>query len=220
MDKPRICAVIVDSELEAVKGVEPLVDLFEVRIDRLGDGWQEIARQLKKPWIACNRIAEEGGSWRGDEARRIETLLSAVELGADTVDLELRTKDAGKIVKQIKGRAKCLLSYHDLQGTPPMARMREIIRQQLDSGADVCKLVTTARSLEDNLSVLQLISDFARTRIVALAMGPLGLVSRILCPLVGGDFTYASIEEGKESASGQITVSNLRKIYSLLSHGK
>ncbi|GAJ20920.1 unnamed protein product, partial [marine sediment metagenome] len=29
MKRPRICAVIVSNDLEAVKGVEPLVELFE-----------------------------------------------------------------------------------------------------------------------------------------------------------------------------------------------
>ena len=48
-------------------------------------------------------------------------------------------------------------------------------------------------------------------------MGQPGLVSRILCPLVGGDFTYASTEKGKESAAGQITVTELRKIYDMVS---
>jgi 3-dehydroquinate dehydratase len=47
-------------------------------------------------------------------------------------------------------------------------------------------------------------------------MGPLGFASRILCPLFGGDFTYASIEAGKESASGQITAGDLRKIYGMV----
>jgi 3-dehydroquinate dehydratase len=35
--------------------------------------------------------------------------------------------------------------------------------------------------------------------------------------LVGGDFIYASIEKGKESAPGQITVAELRRIYELVS---
>ncbi len=70
-------------------------------------------------------------------------------------------------------------------------------------------MVTTARSLEDNLTVLRLISEFPGVRLVSFAMGPLGVVSRVLCPLVGGDFTYASIEKGKESAQGQITVRDL-----------
>jgi len=216
MKRPRICAVIINNDLEAVKGVESLVELFEVRIDLIGDGWQELVKQLKKPWIACNRSAEEGGSWQGSESGRREELLKSIELGASIIDVELVTGNLTEIVQAIKERSKCLLSFHDLEGTPPLDRMREIVQKELEAGADICKLVTTARRFEDNLAVLQLISDFPRTRVVSFAMGPPGFASRILCPLVGGDFTYASIEAGKESASGQITARDLRKIYGMV----
>ena len=220
MKRPRICAVIVSNDLEAVKGVEPLVDLFEARIDLIGARWQELVKQLNKPWIACNRCTEEGGSWQGNESERREELLSAIELGASIIDIELVTGNLKEIVQLIKKKAKCLLSLHDFKGTPSLDRMREIVQKELAAGADICKVVTTAQRFDDNLTVLQLISDFPKTRVVSFAMGPLGSASRILCPLVGGDFIYASIEEGKESASGQITVRDLRKIYEMLAGWK
>ena len=216
MNRPRICAVIVNNDPEAVKGVEPFVDLFEVRIDLIGDDWRELVKQLKKPWIGCNRSADEGGGWQRDEAARIEKLLRAVELGADIIDIELRTRSLKQARELIGKRVKCLLSFHELEGTPPLNEMKEIVQRQLEAGADICKIVTTAQTLEDNLTILQLISEFPKTKIVSFAMGSLGLASRILCPLVGGDFTYASIEPGKESASGQITVRELRKIYEMV----
>jgi 3-dehydroquinate dehydratase type I len=219
-NKPRICAAIINNNLEAVKGVEPLVDLLEIRLDLIGSGWQELAGHLEKPWIACNRSAQEGGSWQGSEAKRIEKLLDAVKLGADIVDLELSTSGVGEVVKELKGRAECLLSYHNLKETPPLDKMREIVRNQLAAGGDICKLVTTARSFKDNIATLQLIADFPESRIVAFAMGDSGYPSRVLCPLVGGYFTYASIEEGKDSAPGQITVLDLRKIYGMLKYDR
>jgi 3-dehydroquinate dehydratase-1 len=216
MRKPRICASIVNDDLEAAKSVEPLVDLFEVRIDLIGDGWRGLARQLKKPWIACNRSADEGGSWEGSEAKRREELLSALELGASIIDIELTMGNRQEMVQLIKKRAQCLLSFHDFEKTPSLDRMRELIQKQLEAGADICKVVTTAQKFEDNLAVLQLIADFPKARVVAFAMGPLGFISRIMCPLVGGDFIYASIETGKEAAPGQITVADLRKIYTMV----
>ncbi len=216
MKRPRICVSIISNDLQAVRGVEPFVELFEVRIDLIGDGWQELVKQLKKPWIACNRSADEGGSWQGSESGRREELLKAIELGASIIDVELVTGNLKEIVQAIKERSKCLLSFHDLEGTPPLDRMREIVQKELEAGADICKIVTTACRFEDNLAVLQLVSDFPRTRVVSFAMGPPGFASRILCPLVGGDFTYASIEAGRESASGQITARDLRKIYGMV----
>ena len=219
-NNPRICAAIVDDDLEVVKGVEPLVDLLEVRLDLIGSGWQELVRHLEKPWIACNRRAQEGGSWQESESKRIDELLGAVRLGAAIVDIELGTSGVEAVVKEIKGKADCLLSYHDLEETPSLERMGDIVRRQLAAGADICKVITTARSFADNLATLQLILDFPETRVVSFAMGSLGYTSRILCPLVGGDFIYASIEEGRESAAGQIAVGDLRDIYGMLKDGR
>ena len=217
-EPPRICAAITGGDLPAIESIEPLVDLFEVRIDLIGKGWREVASRLKKPWIACNRRAEEGGKWRGSEARRIKELISALELGARIIDIELGTPGVEELVKKVKGRAEILVSYHDLKETPSLDRMRQIIINQLAAGADICKVVTTARSFKDNMAVLQLISIFPETKVVAFSMGAVGQISRVLCPLVGGCFTYASIEEGRESAEGQITVGELRKIYEMLAN--
>ena len=208
MARARICAAITNNDIKAVRKVEPVVDLYEVRIDLIGDSWEKLITQLRKPWIACNRIPEEGGRWQGNEARRIEKLLQAIELGAGMVDVELRTKNLENIVPLIKKRTRCLLSSHDLE--------KKVVQRQLKAGADICKVVTTAHSFEDNLAVLQLITESPDTKIVTGAMGPLGHLSRVLGPLVGGDFTYASMAKGKESAPGQITIMELRKLYEMV----
>ncbi len=219
MNRARICASIVNNDLKAVRDVEPLVDLYEVRIDLIGDDWEKIVPQLRKPWIACNRIAEEGGRWKGNEARRVEKLLLAVELGASMVDIELRSRNLGRIVQAVKKRTECILSFHDMEKTPSLTEMKKTVQKQLDAGADICKVVTTARAFEDNIAVLQLIREFPGLRLVSFAMGPLGSTSRVISPLAGGNFTYASTEKGKESASGQISVKELAEIYEVMGTG-
>ena len=217
---PKICAAIVSDDQDAIDGVMPLVDLFEVRIDLIGKGWRKVAAHLKKPWIACNRRVDEGGKWMGREATRIKELRDALNLGANIIDIELATPAIAELVSDAKGRAECLISYHNLKETPPLDRLRQIIINQLAAGAHICKVVTTARSFGDNLTVLQLITDFSSANVVAFAMGAAGQLSRILCPLAGGYFTYASIKAGKESAKGQVTVLDLKEIYRMLAHDK
>jgi 3-dehydroquinate dehydratase-1 len=214
--RPAICAAIVNNDPAAIKMVEPLVDFYELRIDLIGDGWREVARRLEKPWVACNRRADEGGNWRGSESARTKELLKAIELGADIIDIELATPGLEKVVKEVKGRAECLISNHNLKVTSSLKEMRDIVKRQIDAGADIAKVATTSRSFADNLAVLQLIRDFPHTRVVAFAMGVAGQISRVLCPLVGGYFTYASVEKGRESADGQLTAAELRKIYGML----
>ncbi len=213
--KPRICAVITENDPALLDLAAPLADLFEVRIDLIGDSWPDLAARLRQPWIACNRHPAEGGRWAGSEAARTDALLEAVALGAGIVDIELRSAGLAGLIDQIKGRAECLVSCHDFQATPAPEMMKRIIERERDAGADICKLAVTARSIHDNLEVLR-INSVLPVRTVAFAMGPLGVSSRILCPLAGGYFTYASVREGKESADGQLTVASLRSLYSIL----
>jgi len=216
MKRPKICAVIVNRDFEAISRVQPLVDLFEVRIDLIGAAWRDIAGKLSRPWVACNRRRDEGGAWAGSEADRVKELLSALAFKPTIVDIELATENLMDVVPLIKKQADCLISYHDFTGTPSPEKLDEIAEAQITAGADICKVVTTAARFEDNLAVLLLISRFHKARFVSFAMGPFGYVSRVMCPLVGGEFTYASIETGKESAAGQITVRDLRKLYEVL----
>jgi len=220
MNSPRICAVIVNNDLTAIESVQALVDLFEVRIDLIGTGWQEVVRQLRKPWIACNRSVAEGGNWQGGEDERVEELLRAITLGADIIDIELGTRKLERTVRLIKTRARCLLSYHNFTETPPYQEMKGIVHRQMEAGADIGKVVTTAQSFADTITVLQLIKDFPQLNMVAFAMGVMGVASRVLGPLMGGYFTYGAIAEGAESASGQLTVPELRMIYGMLPDAK
>jgi len=215
MKNTRICAAITDRNTDILQ-VSAMADLFEVRIDLTGNGWQETVSGLTKPWIACNRSKDEGGSWHGSEDHRIEELMKALPLGADIIDIELATPGLNKLVPVIKNKAECLISWHNFKETPPFDELKEIVSRQLAAGADICKVITFAQKPEDNLTVLRLIPEFPRKRIIAFAMGESGLASRILCPLAGGEFTYASIEKGNESAPGQITVRELHEIYRMV----
>ncbi len=215
MKSNRICAVITDKK-QNISQIAGLADLFEVRIDLIGEGWEECAAKLPKAWIACNRRKEEGGNWQGSEERRVEKLLRALPLGASIIDIELETNGLDKIVPVIKQKASCLISSHNMKETPYFDELKDIVARQIDAGADICKVVTFADKDEDNFTVLRLIPEFPGKRIIAFAMGEKGLASRILCPIIGGDFTYAAIEKGAESAAGQITVANLRQIYGMV----
>jgi len=214
MKSPKICASIINNDYNLAAGVDRFVDFYEVRIDLIGDGWQEWVKWLQRPWVACNRLREEGGNWTGDEAARIDKLLEAARLGAGTVDIELRTHDLEKIVEEIKSlNVECLISMHNLEETPGFEHLASIVDTELKAGADICKVVTTPVRFEDNLTVLRLFEEFQGIKLVAFAMGSLGISSRVLSSMVGGYFTYASIIEGKESAPGQLTASYLRSLY-------
>ena len=103
--------------------------------------------------------------------------------------------------------------------TPSKEKLEDLLRRMAASGADMVKIVTHARTRVDNLTVLGLIPLAKKmgVEIVALCMGSLGRISRVACPLLGGAFTFASLEKSQESASGQMPVKEMKMILEALS---
>ncbi|UCB47664.1 MAG: type I 3-dehydroquinate dehydratase, partial [Deltaproteobacteria bacterium] len=79
-------------------------------------------------------------------------------------------------------------------------------------------IVTHARTMTDNLRVLDLIPQAQEKgiKIIAFCMGPFGRISRIFSHLIGGYMTFASLEGGEESADGQISVVEMKRILEML----
>ena len=221
----RICIPIVETTSEgtlvAIKKADALGDLTELRVDYLDN--PELAPLLvgrAKPCIVTNRRKEEGGRYKGDEKERLHILKEAVDLGADYVDVEMRSRES--FLKALvayrsanRKKTRVILSYHDFQGTPPLRVLQRVFDRMNSWGAEVIKIVTLAQSWEDNLNVLSLI-PYARKRkkkIIAFCMGEHGKISRVLAPLMGIAWTYASLSEGQLSAPGQLTVQEIRKIW-------
>ncbi|PPD58243.1 type I 3-dehydroquinate dehydratase [Dehalogenimonas etheniformans] len=209
----KICGVITEPDEAAIRTAAPLVNLFEVRIDLIGQDWPAIAENLNKPWIATNRLASQGGKWQGSENSRLEALIKALDLGASIVDLELVTSSVVDMIAAVKKKARCLISHHDFNGTPSPEVLPQLVKRLTAAGADICKLVTTANSIDDSLSLLGLYDLFPDKSLVAFAMGEAGVISRVMAPLCGAEFTYAALDSGQSSAPGQLTVSQLAEIY-------
>ena len=216
MKKNKICAVVTGDDRAGIEKAGKTADIFEVRIDLIGSTWPEVVRGLTRPWIGTNRSASQHGKWMGSEEGRTAELVKALELGAWMVDIELDSPGLQVILKQAGRGTKCLISYHDWEGTPPIGKLKEIVNSGLSSGAYACKVVTTAGKFEDNITLLQLIRMFPAARLVAFAMGAEGVLSRVMAPLAGAYFTYASIDDQSASAPGQVTVHAMREIYGLI----
>jgi len=224
----RICASVtaettarlVDMILESErKGA----DLVEVRLDFLQENpdLAYVRKLTSLPLIATDRPKKEGGLCRDVEEERIRHLYSAALEGFEYVDLELKTPMLKDLTKKLKKetKAKLIVSHHDFQSTPSLAKLNRIFAEEIDAGADVCKIIPMANAAEDNLTSLRFIVQASKKRdAICFCMGRKGIPSRLFSPLLGGYLTYASVEKGKEAASGQLTIKETRKFYELLEY--
>lgn len=220
--KIRVCVSVAAEKISEViswiKKAEPLgADLIEIRLDYLRD-LEELDRIVKAtslPLMATNRQYEQGGRRRQNEDQRVQTLLDAAELGFQYVDVELTTNTLGSTIEKLREMGSgVMVSFHDFKRTPNLTEMEKIIRSEMEMGADICKLITTANEAIDNVPCLLLNWNMSKiSKTVCFAMGERGTVSRVLAPVFGAPFTYASVEEGRETASGQLSITSLRKLY-------
>jgi 3-dehydroquinate dehydratase/shikimate dehydrogenase len=221
----KICvAILPETIAEALNLIEKIetqkADLIEVRLDRFKDHNKiaEITKHSKTPLIATNRAANCQGKFVGSETQRQQTLLNAAKNGFEYVDIELSVPKLKDIVKKLRHmNVKPIISFHDFAKTPSLTKLNSILKKEIDNDADVCKIITTAKHVEDNLTVLDFASKASRNaKVVCFSMGELGKPSRFLSPIFGAFFTIASFERGKETASGQLTIQEMKTAYQAL----
>jgi 3-dehydroquinate dehydratase type I len=224
LTSPRICVPVTarspSQAVDVIRSVQPYApDLMELRFDYMESpgSLQRIRDSTSLPLIATNRRRDQGGLSSHPEADRVTLLLEACEAGFDYVDLELTTSSINEVSDEVKSRgAMLIISYHDLNGTPPRKALNQIVREELSAGADICKVVGTSKSLHDNLLYLSLLEENPDINLICFGMGEAGVMSRVFSPLFGGAFTYASAGIGMESAPGQLTIADLKGVYRLL----
>ena len=158
--------------------------------------------------IATCRCEENGGKFKGSSKAALDILMQAAEAGFQLVDCELELVE--KLPKDTIARlrdagAAVIVSYHDFKATKDLEKIYERIAP---FAPDFAKIVSTARSLGDNLAMihfLERMEDRSNGSLVGICMGEAGVISRILGPRAGSAFTFAAANTGEETAVGQIT---------------
>jgi len=166
--------------------------------------------------IATCRRKAHGGGFEGPLAAQLEILTKAAQAGCHIIDLEVESAEEAKSLQLTRLRtsgAALLISFHDYARTKGLEQAADRIEV---FKPDFVKVVSTARTLSDNLAVLRLIENRSlASHFVGIAMGEEGLVSRILGPRAGAAFTFASFSEASETAPGQMTAETMRDVYRL-----
>lgn len=172
-----------------------------------------LTNRLKNAPIKRKRLPEE----------KEEILEEAIKLEADYIDIELadgrhRIKALRDKIDRSGDKTKIIVSYHNLQETPSLSSLRKIFHEMVEEKADLAKIVAFARSYDDNLRILSLM-PYARKnaqKIIAFCLGDKGRISRVAAPLMGSALSFAALDYGAESATGQLTCDELKVINELL----
>jgi 3-dehydroquinate dehydratase type I len=206
---------------EKITRASSLADLLELRLDvmesfRLAD----MLQATSKPVIVTYRSKKEGGHGSEDDRIQAHHLLNAIEAKVDYVDLEYRmAPDFRRQILQNRQRSEIIMSAHIIECTPSKEDLENTFKNLVRTGADIVKIVTRAQRPEDNLRVLNLIPRASEMdiKMIAFCMGKMGRISRIASLLFGGYLTFASLDQGEESADGQMPVKEMRKMLATFS---
>jgi 3-dehydroquinate dehydratase/shikimate dehydrogenase len=163
--------------------------------------------------IGTCRRAENGGRFKGSLASQLEVLTKAHAAGCQIVDLEIQSALKAKrdAIARLRSRAGLIVSFHDFRAT---RNLDETLEKMLKVPADFYKVVSTATTLSDNVTMvafLQTQSD--KHALIGLCMGEQGIISRVLSVRAGSVFTFGAVSADLKTAPGQISAGDLRSIY-------
>jgi 3-dehydroquinate dehydratase-1 len=205
---------------DARRAVQEGADILEVRADlfaktfltpeRFQRALRSLRRDTRRPILLTLRMGEEGGglSVKFREVDRLG-LFRAALAEVNGVDIELA---AGEIHRHVvfeahkRGRF-VVLSAHNFKHTPPNAALSGLVRKAKRLGGDILKVAVTPRGRKDVDRLMDFCAKTLFRRRVFIAMGPLGLPSRVDGFRHGSLLTYGHVR--RPLAPGQWSVARL-----------
>ncbi|SPQ93797.1 unnamed protein product (mitochondrion) [Plasmodiophora brassicae] len=196
-----------------------MADVVELRLDYLDakddpdsvrEQWAALRLALgHQPVIWTARSVGEGGRVAHDVAFKLLKL--GARLGVEYLDVEASLPAAARadVLDSVTKATRVIGSLHSSRSE---VNEEMFTAAELDGRADVVKVVTTARTVDDALDIVQHARRYrsrrANTICIALAMGDAGRLSRALNPA----FTPVTHPDLSPSAPGQVSLAALNAL--------
>jgi 3-dehydroquinate dehydratase/shikimate dehydrogenase len=221
----KVCVAIIGSTatemLEKASAVVKETPFLEFRLDYLEKPLLALpklkhffADNTAATGIATCRRTVNGGKFAGKVVDEIEVLSKAAAAGFHIVDVELESAEAmkkGEIQKLRETGVALIVSHHDFNGTKDLDG---IFKRIAPFEPDFIKIVPTAKSLVDNVTLMRFIERMEdHSNIIGICMGDAGIISRVLGVRAGSAFTFAAASIGEETGPGQIAARTLIETY-------
>jgi 3-dehydroquinate dehydratase/shikimate dehydrogenase len=220
---PRVCVALTgndaDEMVETAEAIARENPFLEFRLDHLKQPAAILPKirrfldthQYVTAIATCRRVAS-GGKFKGSLASQMEILSKANAAGCQIVDVDLQTASRLKpqALARLRNRAGLILSFHDFRAT---RKLDQTLEKMLEFPADFYKVVTTATTLSDNVTMMKFLQTQSDKALVGLCMGEQGIISRVLGVRAGSVFTFAAVSADRKTAPGQVSAQQLRGIY-------
>ena len=235
--KPKVCLPIVGkNEKEIIQQFQSFqglpYDVIELRIDfyqeiRNSSSLKSVLQKLRSmtdlPILLTYRSSREGGQMQlSDEEYQTFVKQACESQCIDLIDIELMSGNT--LVFQLveiahQNDIKVVMSNHDFDKTPCFSDMMNRLEQMEILVADICKLDVMPITYKDVITLLNMTLEMSHKLerpIVTMAMGKIGVISRITGELTGSSMTFASA--GKISAPGQMNVIDMQVLLEAIHH--
>ncbi len=235
-DRPVVCVPVVERERAGiVDRISTLVDKKIRMIEWRADFYEEIDRPEAvrgilediRPLVDDTvllftlRTKNQGGETGLDEKEILYRNETAARSGAvDMIDLEYfeLTRPEREIRRYQQMGVRVISSHHDFDSTPDDVVLHMVTDQLQKGGGDIVKLAVMPNSVDDLIRLLKLTDDtrlkYPGLPIVMIAMGNLGVVTRITGEVFGSCITFGA--DGRTSAPGQMQADTLAEVLDAL----
>ena len=167
------------------------------------------------PLLMTLRTARDGGGGTADPEAYAQLLCALAQAHlCDALDVEWSAgrERFTRIVRAAHDAGICVVgSSHDFSGTPAQREITARLCEMETLSADVCKIAVMPHDRRDVLTLMQACIDAdeqLEAPLIAIAMGPLGVITRIGGAFMGSCLTFGTA--GQASAPGQIDARALR----------
>jgi 3-dehydroquinate dehydratase-1 len=208
MKNIKICTPMIGETLkEFLKNldqVQAISDMVELRVDGIKNLNEKDLQLIRKKTVKEAILT----------SMKKEIILKSLNLGFDFIDVDFSLINDLELLKT--KQSKIILSFHDFEKTPDFKELTIIINHMRKCDIEVIKIATMVNKAQDIKNLLQiLLSKKKGEKMIVIGMGKKGQIIRVLGPLLGSFLTFASTEFGS-TASGQIDINEMKKLYKLL----
>ena len=208
MEQPKICLTLtgktLDEDLKILDKYRKYIDIAELRADFLSEDERLCVKRFPQmagvPCILTIRRIKDGGQFKEGESSRTMLFARTLALTDDDnpknfayIDFEEDFHIPCLQDAAVAFGIKVIRSFHDMKN--PVRNIREKIEMLKQTGFEIPKIAFMPHSLDDVTNLFEEAEKLDDDNHILIAMGGLGLPSRILSARLRNYLTFVSPEE-------------------------